>query len=275
MPDCVESIFDDQFSAIIAACFIVTKPLSKCHSGQIPFHQVPSRRGRRSHAKFVFPFALRIGLRQEERPRAQAPARRWHRAVLHPLELRAHLAALIPPLLLHRHHLRARGGALSPAAGRHLREGIPGGCQTHRRRIRLPVRERLQRGATIRLWVESIEGLRGGRPGRPDPRLLRSSTRRMGAMPGATPEKKYDRATLRGWADALAESDYPSGACEVVSTLINLSQAAEQLQGEVGVYLRARLDEATWPADPEIMHAVRGVRASYPQAHWWWWPERA
>ena len=71
-------------------------------------------------------------------------------------------------------------------------------------------------------------------------------------MPQVSTSTSYDRVAVRRWAEILAKPEFPTGPMEVVSTLINLSEEAPIIEGELADYLRRQLSKATFTQDAEL-----------------------
>jgi hypothetical protein len=70
----------------------------------------------------------------------------------------------------------------------------------------------------------------------------------------------------------LSVSEWPDYGAPI-SALMNLSEVAEAITEADANRLGAVLRHSPILDDPELMRQIRGIRAEYPDDHWWCYPE--
>lgn len=81
-----------------------------------------------------------------------------------------------------------------------------------------------------------------------------------------------DRDHVRNAIGMLSVGEWPDYS-PPLSALMNLSEVADAMTEADVQRLGAVLRGSPILDDPELMRRIRGIRAEYPDNHWWWYPE--
>jgi len=84
--------------------------------------------------------------------------------------------------------------------------------------------------------------------------------------------KVSDRDHVRSWIGVLSAREWPDYGAPL-SALMNLSDYADAITEADVQRLGAVLRGSPILEDAELMRRIRGIRAEYPDDHWWWYPE--